>query len=87
MVHKVAVSIGWLGDNPCSSWGKKLVSDVTSVFPGMENIPGMGMLLAWATLSRERFCCPGEEQVSGPWGGGLHCCHYRWDMIPKFKGT
>lgn len=35
MVHRVAVSIGWLGDNPCSSWEKKLVSDVTSAFPGI----------------------------------------------------
>lgn len=35
MVHKVAVSIGWLGDNPCSSWEEKLVSDVTSAFPGI----------------------------------------------------
>ena len=36
----VAVSVGWLGDNPCSSWEKKPVSDVTSAFPGI--LAGMG---------------------------------------------
>lgn len=40
MVCMVAVSVGWLGDNSCSSWEKKPVSDVTSAFPGI--LAGMG---------------------------------------------